>query len=100
MPRVALPVSANVAAAGRNRAVAMGDFDGDGWLDVACTSAVDDAVDVYANRGGTFAPVLAIPAGPGPEALAAGDLDGDGRADLVVAATGDNAISVPMSRCE
>jgi len=66
----------------------LGDFNGDGKLDVALLSNSSSSYDinVYLGKGdGTFANPLVYPAPVGAGAsLAAGDFNGDGRTDLVV----------------
>ncbi|MEM7308333.1 MAG: VCBS repeat-containing protein [Planctomycetota bacterium] len=67
-------------------AVAAEDLDGDGDLDVVCTSALDGAVIWYANLDGlgTFgAKQLVAGQAQGAAAVAAADLDGDGDADVL-----------------
>ena len=78
-------------------ALAIGDFDGDGYADLAVAARQQDAIGrVFVYRGGPAGvasppsatlddPVITSNAGFG-YALAAGDFDGDGYADLAVAA--------------
>ncbi|MFP2906198.1 FG-GAP-like repeat-containing protein [Pyxidicoccus sp. 3LFB2] len=65
------------------RAVAAGDVDGDGALDVAFAHL--DEVRLLLGQGdGTFIPGGVLPAHTSVETLALGDLNADGRADLLV----------------
>lgn len=65
-------------------APAIGDFDGDGRVDLVFAQ-LDDQIAMYPGRGdGTFGPALTT-AVPLPFALAPADFDGDGRLDLAVA---------------
>jgi hypothetical protein len=66
-------------------AVALGDLDGDGLLDIATANTRGDDVSVLSNLGdGTFG--LLVTLGPVhlPTSIAAADLDRDGRLDLAV----------------
>ncbi len=67
------------------RAVALGDVDGDGRLDLVCGTD-DQGVALYRNDGGVFAPEPIWTAGSERfvESLALGDVDGDADLDLVV----------------
>ena len=67
--------------------VVVGDFNGDGWLDVASCSRQDDSVYWYKNLGGAAAWSEELVSSIADEAidLAHGDLDEDGVPDLAVA---------------
>jgi hypothetical protein len=80
--------------------VVVGDFDGDGTLDVAVAQSYIDGppphsgyVTIYLQTSpGTFAAPARYPIGPDPWALASGDLDGSGHIDLVATIP----VSAPM----
>src|SRR5207245_3949973 len=72
------------------RSVVVGDFNGDGRLDLAVTNAssydVPGTVSVLLGNGdGTFQSALSFAAGSDARSVAVGDFNGDGRPDLAVA---------------
>ena len=76
--------------------LAVGDFNGDGKLDLAVADQHGSVTILLGNGDGTFAPAPGSPAGVGssPYALAVGDFNGDGRLDLAVANVSDNTVTV------
>ncbi|MBF9239792.1 T9SS type A sorting domain-containing protein [Hymenobacter sp. BT683] len=83
-PAVAYPL----APGSRPEAVALGDVNNDGWLDIATANANGDAVGLLLGHGnGTFGPAssLSVGAGTGPLGIAVVDVNGDLRPDLVTA---------------
>ncbi|HEV2423273.1 MAG TPA: FG-GAP-like repeat-containing protein [Terriglobia bacterium] len=76
-------------------AVATGDFNKDGKLDLAVADLNADTVSVLLGNGdGTFQSPASYATGLGPHALAVTDINGDGKLDLVVANSVSNTVSV------
>jgi FG-GAP-like repeat len=72
-------------------AVAYGDFDGDGKIDLAVVNGGDASIGdnggvsiLLGNGDGTFRAALNIPAGKNPTSIVAADFNGDGWIDLAV----------------
>ncbi len=75
--------------------LAVGDFNNDGFSDVATVNSASDDVAILAGNGnGSFRSAIAFGVGKSPMSVAAGDLEDDGNLDLVVAATGSDEILV------
>ena len=72
--------------------VTLGDFNGDGDLDIVTVNGGDNTISVLLGNGlGQFGFPRPFNVGDGPVAVATADLDGDGSLDLIVAnADGDN----------
>ncbi len=74
-----------------------GDFNGDGWTDVAVSAYHSpDVLLLYGHP--TDLRTATVPGGQHPWALAAGDLNGDGRDDLVVADDATARVRLYLSR--
>jgi hypothetical protein len=74
-------------------AMATGDFNRDGLLDIVVANFADSTLSTLINqsgRPGAFSPAPTIPTGNGPTAIAAGDILGNGVDDLAVASFDGN----------
>ena len=75
--------------------VALGDFNGDGKLDLAVANALDNSVSVLLGNGdGTFQTQTTYATGSGPYVVVANDFNGDGKLDLAVVNYSDNTVSI------
>jgi hypothetical protein len=96
----AVSTLATRAAGQRPVDLAVGDFDGDGTLDVAVANPDARRVGVFfgasaAKRSGPcFASETRVPCDRTPTSIAAGDLDGDGLPDVAVLAAADETVTV------
>src|SRR5262249_59883305 len=75
----------NFAVGASPSSVAVGDFNGDGILDLAVTNAGSNDVSVLLGNGdGTFQAARSFAAGMTPFKVVVGDFNGDGILDLAV----------------
>ena len=77
--------------------VATGDFNNDGWLDIAISSTWNNGVGILLGNGdGTFSDQTVFPGGTTsqPSSIAVGDFDNDSRLDIVVANKGTDNVGV------
>lgn len=77
-------------------AIATGDFDGDGKVDLAVTNGASTTIRILLGGGnGAFTTIGSIiPVGNSPVAIATGDFDKDGKTDLVVVNNLSNSITI------
>jgi hypothetical protein len=77
--------------------LALGDFNGDGKLDIVTANSGGNTVSLLLGNGsGGFAAATGSPfsVGSTPGRVALGDLNGDGKLDLVATGSGDNTVTV------
>jgi len=76
-------------------ALAAGDFNGDGILDLAVVNSFDNTVSILLSMGhGKFLPHVDYATGDTPQRIVVGDFDGDGKLDLAVTNLNDNTVSI------
>ncbi len=80
-------------------ALTVGDFNADGWQDVATVnSGSDDVTMLFGNGNGTFRSGISFGVGRSPMFLTSGDVNLDGKLDLLVAETGSDGILVLLGK--
>ncbi len=82
---------------GRNpQSVVAGDFDGDGYIDLAVLNASDKSISILIGNGaGKFtASTTKYATGTGPVAIVTADFNGDGKLDLAVANSSAGAVGI------
>jgi hypothetical protein len=85
-----------IAAGAYPVSIAVGDFNGDGKLDLAVANQAGKNLTILLGNGdGTFTPAASSPStGDGPFSIAVGDFNGDGKLDLAVANLSDNTVTI------
>jgi hypothetical protein len=83
--------------------VAIGDVNGDGFMDIVVANSGSDSVLVYlGNDTGTLAqaPNSPYPVGKNPRSVALGDINKDGKLAIFVANYGSNSVSVLLGNSD
>ena len=86
-----------ISIPGGPSAIAVGDFNGDGKLDLAITNATNNTVTILLGNGdGTFTQANGSPiaVGNNPDAIVAADFLNNGKLDLAVANFNDNTVTL------
>lgn len=78
--------------------VAVGDFNGDGNLDLAVANFGPDTVSILLGTGtGSFGAKTDFDTGSDPDSVAVGDFNGDAKLDLAVANSGSDTVSILLN---
>lgn len=84
----------------RPSAIAAGDVDGDGDLDLVTANILSDTLSLLLNTGnGSFATAVTLPAGDAPGSTVMGDVDGNGSTDIVAANIFGGTVAVLRNDC-
>lgn len=90
--------TASFFLAGSPYAIASGDFNLDGKLDLVVGTVSLGSLVLYTNNGrGGFAAAPIVSSGPSFTSVAAADLNGDGKTDIVAANPSDNKLALSYS---
>jgi hypothetical protein len=76
------------------RGIVVGDFDRNGWPDIAQANTTRNTVTILLNHDGTLTKGSDVPVDRGPFDISSGDFNGDGIADLAVTTADANSIAL------
>jgi hypothetical protein len=85
------------------RAVALGDMNGDGRLDIVATTGGNSPTSIavfYQGVGGTLGSATQVSSYDIPMAVRVADIDNDGRADLIVSHQGWSAVGIYLQQAD
>ena len=92
---VSTGVSALKPGVMRHRAVAVGDLNADGNVDLLVADSTASSISVFLGRGdGSFRDPLTRDTLPLPSGMGLGDFNGDGRLDVAVVSQGTNKVAI------
>jgi hypothetical protein len=79
----------------------VGDFNGDGKLDIVTTNTTDNSLSLLMGNGdGTFQSPQTLHVGTDPTGVAVGDFNGNGKLDIATINSNDNSVSVLMGKSD
>jgi FG-GAP-like repeat len=93
-----VPTAASPATGINTSYIAVGDFNGDGKVDLVSANAGSNTVTVFlANGDGTFGAPMNVRTGANPLWLTVQDFNGDGIPDLAVADGNSNSVAIMLA---
>jgi len=94
------PTATSPATGNQPSHIAVGDFNGDGFIDLAVTNTGDNNVTIFMGNGdGTFTPTAnSLAAGTPPGGIVAADFNGDGALDLAVLSESENSMTIYLNQ--
>lgn len=79
--------------------VIKGDFNGNGYMDLAVASIGTDRIYIHSNNGnGTFATPQSYSVGLAPISISAEDINGNGRLDILAVISGENRVEALVNQ--
>jgi len=98
---VSFSAKTDFGTGGGSASVAVGDFNGDGTLDLAVANVNSSTVSILLGTGaGSFGAKTDFGTGSGPGSVAVGDFNGDGKLDLAVANARGDTVSILLNNAD